>query len=327
MRATALTAAILVGIASARVEIQWGGGIYSRFMVEPMGSTFELMGAEASLVARVSGADRDYFSAAIQFAGPGAMDGWTRGFHFGQTYVLIPLGLRWPSVKVGQAVVPFGLLADYDVHAQIIQTPYARVIGLRLDPGAGIEGSLGPTGYRLWVSNGNGPDVLDQDRNKVITARIAPRFLLGDAELTVGLSGLSGSLPYWPIESLGRMSAGPRSYTVKHRLGLDNTTDWGPLTFRLEVVAGRDSSLAAPLVGSGFAEARWAVTSWLEPVVKLEEFRPAGGSYRSAGTGVNFYPPGLGFLQVQTLFEKTWLKTALMNDEHWHATAQLAVAF
>jgi hypothetical protein len=296
-------------------------------MVEEMGSTFELMGAEGNLVARVSGADRDYLTLALQLEGPTAMQGWTRGFHFGQAYALIPLGLRWPSIKVGQAVLPFGLLADYDVHAQIIQTPYARILGLRLDPGAGIEGTLGPTDYRLWVSNGSGPDLTDQDNNKVTTARIAPTFLLGDAELVVGLSGLFGNMPYWPLESLGRQSLGPRAYAQKYRLGLDNTTAWGPLTLRLELVAGRDSAFSSPLVWSAYAEARYALARWLEPVAKFEEFRPSGGSLRSVGAGVNFYPPGVGFLQVQTLFEKTWMRTGMMNEEYWHATGQLAVSF
>jgi hypothetical protein len=254
------------------------------------------------------------------------MSGWTSGFHFGQAYAVVPLGLRWPSLKVGQAVVPFGLLADYDVHAQIIQTPYARTIGLRLDPGAGFEGVLGPTAYSFWVSNGNGPDAMDQDNDKVITARIAPRFLFGNSELAVGLSSLVGNLPSWPLESLGQMAGGPRSHTKKYRLGLDNTTDWGPLTIRLEAVVGKDSSLSQPLVSSGFAEVRYALTGWLEPVVKYDEYRPAAGRYRSIGAGVNFYPPGVSVFQLQTLFEKSWLVAGGTNESHWHVTAQLAVS-
>ncbi len=62
---------------------------------------------------------------------------------------------------------------------------------LRL-PIRGIRISLGPAGYRLRVSNGNGPFVIDDDGNKVMTTRIAPTFLLGDTEVTAGPSGLQG---------------------------------------------------------------------------------------------------------------------------------------
>ena len=119
---------------------------------------------------------------------------------------------------------------DRDVHAQPVQTPFARTLGQRLDPGLGVLGVLGHTDYRLWLSNGNGPDMMDNDKGKVFTARVAPRFLLGDAEMTLGLSGLVGSLPYWSLDSLEKMDEGPRSYELKNRLGLDNTTDCGPLT-------------------------------------------------------------------------------------------------
>jgi hypothetical protein len=114
------------------------------------------------------------------------------GFHFGEAYVMVPLGLRLPTIRVGQAVIPFGLLADYDTHTQIIQTQYARTLGLRLDPGIGFQGDLGKTAYALWVSNGTGPYLMDNNRNKVVTARIAPKFMLGNAEMTWGVSGLAG---------------------------------------------------------------------------------------------------------------------------------------
>ena len=173
-----------------------------------MGNGFELMGAEGNIQAQVTGATRDILTALIQVRAGGAMSGWTSGFHFGEAYALFPLGLSLPTIRVGQAVIPFGLLADYDIHTQIIQTPFAKTLGLRLDPGLGVLGVLGHTDYHLWLSNGNGPDMMDNDKGKVFTARVAPRFLLGDADVTLGLSGLYGSLPYWSLDSLAKMDEG-----------------------------------------------------------------------------------------------------------------------
>jgi len=254
MRNRSLLALILVaGISFAGTSVRLGGALYPRFMYDEMGVGFELMGAEGNIQAQVTGETRDIVTALIQVRAGGAMSGWTSGFHFGQAYALFPLGLSLPTIKVGQAVIPFGLLADYDIHAQIVQTPFARTLGLRLDPGLGVLGVLGHFDYRLWLSNGNGPDMMDNDRGKVVTARVAPRFLLGDADVTLGLSGLAGSLPYWSLDSLDRMVEGPRFYASKYRLGLDNSVDWGPLTVRLEGIVGQDGIAASTgrTVGQG----------------------------------------------------------------------------
>jgi len=355
-----LLVALSVGIALAGTRVRVGGALYPRFMYDDMGSGFDLMGAEANLDAQVTGETRDILTALIQVRAGGAMSGWTSGFHFGQAYALFPLGLSLPTIKVGQAVIPFGLLADYDIHTQIIQTPFARTLGLRLDPGLGVLGALGLLDYRLWLSNGNGPDMMDNDKGKVVTARVAPRFLLGDADVTLGLSGLAGSLPYWSLDSLAEMDEGPRSYGAKYRLGLDNTTDWGPLTFRLEGIAGRDGNASGPgriqnsevrnqnaevempeadggmrtaesgsssLVFGYYGEARYAVTRWLEPMLAYDGFHTPEGSARTFSAGVNFYPPGISAFEVQTAYQRSYLNTASQNMEDWHAIAQLVVRF
>jgi hypothetical protein len=296
-------------------------------MYDEMGSSFELMSAEGNIEAQVTSATRDIVTALIQVRAGGAMSGWTSGFHFGQAYALLPLGLSLPTIKFGQAVIPFGLLADYDIHTQVVQTPFARTLGLRLDPGLGVLGVLGQFDYRLWLSNGNGPDMMDNDKGKVVTARVAPRFLLGDAEMTLGLSGLYGSLPYWSLDSLDEMVEGPRLYKVKYRLGLDNTTDWGPLTLRLEGVAGRDSALSQPTVVGYYGEARYALTRWLEPMLAYDGFHTSEGSARTLSAGLNFYPPDVSALELQTAYQRNYLHTMGQNMEDWHAVAQLVVRF
>jgi hypothetical protein len=327
MSKTAFVLFIAAAVAVAGTSVRLGGALYPRFMFDAMGSSFELMGAEGDIDAQVSSETRDIVTALVQVRAAGAMSGWTSGFHFGQAYALLPLGLSLPTIKVGQAVIPFGLLADYDIHGQIIQTPFARTLGLRLDPGLGVLGVLGHTDYRLWLSNGNGPDMMDNDKGKVFTARVAPRFLLGDADVTLGLSGLAGSLPYWSLDSLSNMDEGPRFYELKYRLGLDNTTDWGPLTLRLEGVAGRDSTLAQPLVFGYYGEARYALVRWLEPMVAYDGFHTSEGAARTLSLGLNYYPPDISAFEIQTAYQRNYLNTADQNMKDWHVIAQLAVRF
>ena len=329
MNRKSLIALVLVaGVSLGGTSVRLGGALYSRVMYEDEeGSTFELMAAEGSIQAQVTSETRDIVTALIQIRAGGAMSGWTSGFHFGEAYALFPLGLSLPTIRAGQAVIPFGLLADYDIHTQIIQTPFARTLGLRLDPGLGVLGVLGHTDYRLWLSNGNGPDMMDNDRGKVVTARVAPRFLLGDADVTLGVSGLAGSLPYWSLDSLEKMDEGPRSYRVKYRLGLDNTTDWGPLTLRLEGVAGKDSTLAQPLVFGYYGEARYAVRRWLEPMLAYDGFHTSEGSDRTLSVGLNYYPPDISAFEIQTAYQRVFLNTTTQNTEDWHAMAQVVVRF
>jgi len=317
----------LFAFARAGSSVRLGGGLYPRFSYDAMGSSFELMGAEANVQAQVTSETRDILTAAVQVRAAGAMSGWTRGFHFGEAYVLLPLGLSWPAIRVGQAVIPFGLLADYDIHSQIVQTEFAKTLGLRLDPGIGFLGVIGRFDYRLWLSNGNGPDMMDNDNNKVVTARVAPRFLLGDAEMTVGLSGLAGSLPYWSIDSIASMAEGPRFYAMKYRLGLDNTTDWGPLTLRFEGVAGRDSTLSNRPVFGYYAEARYALVRWLEGLAKYDGFHANGGRANNLSLGLNFYPPDVSAFEIQTVYQRDLLAIGGERKNGWQFATQLVVRF
>jgi len=323
----ALLAAGIVMVASASVRTQLGGSVYTRYEMDEMMSSFMLMGAEANVQAQVSSETRDIFTAAIQLSAGTSMPGWTSGFHFGEAYVLVPTALGWPTFKVGQAPVPFGLLADYDIHRQIVQTSYARVLGLRLDPGAGLLGTLGPAAYRLWVSNGNGPFATDGDKDKLVTMRIAPTFLLGNADLAVGLSVLAGKLPYWSLDSPDNTMAGPQTSAMKYRLGLDNTTTWGPAVFRLEAVAGRDSSLSSANAFGYYAEARYAVFDWLEPLAKYDGWHTQEGSARNLSVGLTVRPEQVSLLELEAVYQLDFLNTRTRNERNWSAAVQLAASF
>lgn len=125
IKRTSTTFLLVLGISLAGSSVKLNGVLYPRYTYGAMESGFELMGAEGDIQAQVTGKTRDILTAMIQIRAGGAMSGWTKGFHFGEAYALFPLGLSLPTIRVGQAVIPFGLLADYDIHTQIIQTPFA----------------------------------------------------------------------------------------------------------------------------------------------------------------------------------------------------------
>jgi len=82
------------------------------------------------------------------------MTGRARQMHFSNAYALVNLGIGRPKVKLCQYVVPFGTLAEYDTHGIVLQTPYARTLGIRLDRGIAVEGSS--SGYDYWLSLSGG---------------------------------------------------------------------------------------------------------------------------------------------------------------------------
>jgi hypothetical protein len=327
-RLAASSVLLLAGASVAATRVDLNGGLYPQFKFDGQRSEFMVMGAEGDITARISGKTRDIATGVIQLWAMGMTPDWTMGFHFGEAYVMIPTGLRLPIIKFGQAVIPFGLLADYDTHTQIVQTLYARSLGLRLDPGIGFQGQLGKTDYALWLSNGSGPYPEDKDWNKVLTVRVAPKFLLGDAEVTLGASGLAGVMPYWRVDSMMNMMSGPQSYRMKYRAALDNTTDWGAATFHLEGVVGKDSTWSGPLAYGYYAEGRYAFIDWLEALVKYDGFHVAAqGVDRTVGAGFTFYPRNLSSLNLQVIFGKEWIETMDMNEGSWNVTTQLTFTF
>jgi hypothetical protein len=320
--------AVYLGRVEASTKADINGGVYPQLRFDNSSSSLNLMGAEADITVRITGKTRDIATGMIQLWAPMSMHDWTMGFHFGQAYVLFPLGLRMPTVRVGQAVIPFGLLADYDTHTQVVQTNYSRTIGLRIDPGIGFQGQYGKTNYALWVSNGNGPYTPDNNKNKVIAARVAPKFLLGNAELTLGLSGLEGELPYWQLDSITLMMDGPHFYRMKYRAALDNTTDWGPAIIHLEGVLGRDSTLSGPMVYGYYVEGRYAFISWFEALAEYDGYHVTDqGSIRNVNAGFIFYPPSLTSIDLQVIFGQDWMKTENMKERFWNVTTQLTFRF
>ena len=105
---------------------------------QPIADTLRVQQAELGLRFSVGDGEKEWANFALQGVFETPMTGRARQMHFSNFYAVGNLGVGRPKVKVGQFVVPFGTLAEYDTHALLLQTPYARTLGLRLDRGVAL---------------------------------------------------------------------------------------------------------------------------------------------------------------------------------------------
>lgn len=200
--------------------------------------------------------------------------------------------------KVGQFVLPFGLMAVYDTSLQPIQTLYDRAIGLRVDTGLALEGEYGPYHWAGALTTGAGPDRSDPDGSKLITFRLGRTVATSLGVFEVGGSLLSGRAPQtsWDTELPASGYSYGRAFVDKTRIAGDGQYFFGPLTLRAELVFGGDGDES---VWGYFAEANYKVTPRLTLVAlrKLwnfpEQSDPAvnysqSNSVATTGAGINF---------------------------------------
>ena len=91
-------------------------------------------------------------------------------------------------------------------------------------------------------------------------------------------------------------------------------------------MAGKDSALAGPMVYGYYGEARWAVTNWLESMVKHDGYHVADqGTHRSLAAGFTFTPPHQSTVNLQAFFQQDWMKTMMMNERFWNVATQVTV--
>src|SRR4030043_780063 len=126
---------IFSGIAFGRIDLRFNPAIYSRYVdnTDETPSSFNLMAAELTITGNMSHENRDLLTVATQIYIAGTMHGWAKSMHQGIAHLNIPNGIGKPSIKIGQQVIPFGLLTWYDTHGRVFQNPYAFTIGQRID--------------------------------------------------------------------------------------------------------------------------------------------------------------------------------------------------
>ncbi len=207
-----------------------------------MGDQVGIKMAEINLVAWISSGDSELVSLNLQHNLETPMTGRAEQMHFNNLYAVFNLGVGRPAVTVGQFVVPFGTLAEFDTHEVILQTPYARTLGIRIDRGIKAEGRQDDWDWWTSLTTGDGRE--RHDGGWALIARGARDWEMGNDLVRVGISGLVGeNMPVFPTNHMD-MPMGlddEVEHFDKWRLALD--LDWlrGIDNIRAELVFGGDN--------------------------------------------------------------------------------------
>jgi hypothetical protein len=208
---------------------------------QPIAETLRVQQGELGLRFSVDNGEKEWASFALQGVVETPMTGRARQMHFSNFYTVANLGVGKPKVKLGQFVVPFGTLAEFDTHALLLQTPYAHTVGLRLDRGVALEGFVDDWDYWLSVTSGNGRN--RHNGSYATNLRVARDQDLGDDFVRVGFSYLEGKhMPTFPTSPMAVPMGmdGMVTFSDKRRLAVD--VDWlrGIDNIRAELVLGQD---------------------------------------------------------------------------------------
>lgn len=234
----------------------------------------------------------------------------------GEAYVTyrLPIMTQTDStayVKVGQFILPFGLLPVYDTHLQILQTLYPEAIGERIDQGVEIEGRFyGVLDYRFAVTAGVGPNHLLIDPNRVVTFRLGRIFATPYGTFNFGGSLLNGQLPITEVNPetgfapelapSGRILA-PYGYIAKTRFGGDAQWTYRAVTARGEAVTGADSDTR---VLGYFAEGDYRFAPGLTAVVSRTYWDYGVNNSTSGDNAVGVNIAYGNHVVVRTLYEE-----------------------
>ena len=219
-----------------------------------------------------------------------------RDFQVGEAYVTyrLPVDADFNStayVKAGQFQIPFGLLAVYDPHLQILQPLYAQSLGLRTDFGLAISGRLyGYLNYDFSLTTGTGPNHIDVNPSRVVCFRLGRTFTTRNGVVNIGGSLLQGRLPNADITAdnpfavelppSGRIRAdrivNSDRFVSKSRIAGDVSYGYNRVTARGEIVAGADKDQR---VLGYYAEGNYRFTRRLSAAVARSLFiYPTGNS-------------------------------------------------
>lgn len=194
-------------------------------------------------------------------------------------------------VKAGQFQVPFGLLAVYDPHLQILQPLNAQSLGVRTDFGLAVSGRLyGYLNYDFSLTTGTGPSHIDVNPSRVVCFRLGRTFTTRNGVVNIGGSLLQGRLPNTDLTAdnpfavelppSGRVRAdrlvnGDR-FVSKSRIAGDVSYGYNRVTARGEIVAGADKDQR---VLGYYAEGNYRFTNRLSAAAARSLFiYPTGNS-------------------------------------------------
>lgn len=158
---------------------------------------------------------------------------------------------KW-NIRAGRYLVPFGLNAYYDTERLLLPAHEAEALGIKLDDGVELLGRIDWFDYAVSVS-------------RALTNQATPivRVGLEGDDIRIGLSYMYGRLPsFGDEESVVVGETLPGAVIIgKHRVAIDYEHILGPLTLRVESIAGFDEDR---LIYGGYAEAGFAFSPELE---------------------------------------------------------------
>ncbi len=286
-----------------RLDVRMRGG-------EPIADTLRVMQLETGLLLSVTDGESELATVLLELNAETPMTGRARQMHFSNAYALINTGTGSPRLKVGQFVVPFGTLAEYDTHDIPLQTPYARTLGIRLDRGIGIEGFSDEWDYQSAVTSGDGRH--RHANGYALTARAARDYEFGDDFLRVGISGLVGEeMPVFPTNAMS-LSMGMDDmveHRDKWRLALD--ADWlrGIDNIRAEFVFGADDGDS---VDGQWLSYNHPFSYGEDVTVQADRWRQDDGE--SYGLGAQYHRRIDDWSGVRAAYEKRWVSRSALPD-------------
>jgi hypothetical protein len=186
-----------------------------------------------------------------------AQQNGVKEFAIGEAYVSYRLPILTDTdstsyLRVGQFVLPVGLMATYDTHQEIIQSLYAEGIGERTDWGAALDGRFyGVLDYNFAVTAGDGPGHLYAVPDRVVSFRLGRLLLKKYFTINIGGSLLGGRLPITEVDPVtgfppvlppsGKLSAS-FGYENKTRIIGDAQWTYRNVTARGEAMSGSDTN-------------------------------------------------------------------------------------
>jgi len=327
----ALTLLALVAVGTSHAD--WsvtGFQAVPRIDLRPMDSNMHdsqlhLMSAEVDLRFSVNHDGNEVASFALSPDLATSMTGRARDMHLGNYYSVWNFGVDKPKLKLGQFVVPFGTLAEYDTHTLSLQTPYARTLGIRIDQGLEAEWLSGGRDYRLSLTSGDGRG--QQNGSFAAAFRTARDYEVGNDAYRLGLSALLGhGMPVFATHAASLPGTDvPITRADKTRLALD--LDWLHVVdnIRGEVVAGWDDS--------DFVNGQWV--SYNHPfsystdlTLQADRWQQADGTV--VGLGASLHQRLDEFSGLRLAYEPRWASPAGMPQmDHsevslqWYRSFQL----
>lgn len=187
------------------------------------------------------------------------------------------------NVLLGHPEVPYGLEYTVSTSQTLRRTLTPRDLGLKLDWGAGINGTVSGLSYASFLSRGSGMEYRSSGDPWAFSGRIGNAT---DGESFLGGEGLGVSWFY------GEVLTRTKAISERWRLGLDGITYFGPLGLMGQLSLGEtdDRDTVNGLVEMNAINRSETLIGYLQLQSFNEDFPGGWEDARSAIVGARFTP-------------------------------------